>query len=63
MDYLKIILIILFDNRGIGQTTTGNETIITNDTAFTIGQFANDTADLIDALRDKGSQLMCLDCL
>ena len=42
--------IILFDNRGIGQTTTGNETIITNDTAFTIGQFANDTADLIDAL-------------
>ena len=41
---------ILFDNRGIGQTTTGNETIITNDTAFTIDQFANDTAALIDAL-------------
>ncbi len=41
---------ILFDNRGIGQTTTGNETIITNDTAFTIDQFAKDTAALIDAL-------------
>jgi pimeloyl-ACP methyl ester carboxylesterase len=42
--------IILFDNRGIGQTTAGNETVTTT-TAFTIEQFANDTAALIDALK------------
>ena len=41
--------IILFDNRGIGQTTAGNNTAA----AFTIEQFANDTAALIDALEVK----------
>lgn len=41
--------IILFDNRGIGQTTAGNETNATA-TPFTINQFTNDTAALIDAL-------------
>jgi pimeloyl-ACP methyl ester carboxylesterase len=35
--------IILFDNRGIGKTTVGNKT-------WSIEQFANDTAGLIDAL-------------
>ena len=35
--------IILFDNRGIGKTTVGNK-------AWSIEQFANDTAGLIDAL-------------
>jgi len=35
--------IILFDNRGMGKATTGNKT-------WSIEQFANDTAGLIDAL-------------
>jgi hypothetical protein len=38
--------IIIFDNRGIGKTTVGNK-------AWSIGQFANDTAGLIDALGIK----------
>jgi pimeloyl-ACP methyl ester carboxylesterase len=38
--------IIVFDNRGIGQTTAGTNT-------WTIEQFANDTAGLIDALEIK----------
>jgi pimeloyl-ACP methyl ester carboxylesterase len=45
--------IILFDNRGIGQTTApaGNETTTSAAAAdFTIAQFTNDTAALIDAL-------------
>ncbi len=42
--------IILFDNRGIGQTTTGNESSKAT-TTFTINQFTNDTAALIDALK------------
>jgi hypothetical protein len=37
--------IIIFDNRGIGNTTAGN-----NKTSASIQQFANDTAGLIDAL-------------
>jgi pimeloyl-ACP methyl ester carboxylesterase len=37
--------LIIFDNRGIGQTTSGNST------AFSIEQFANDTTALIDALK------------
>jgi pimeloyl-ACP methyl ester carboxylesterase len=46
--------IILFDNRGIGQTTAGNWTNTTSArTAFTIDQFTNDTAALIDALKIK----------
>lgn len=44
--------IILFDNRGIGNTTAGNRTT-TTDTAFTMEQFANDTAALIDALKTR----------
>jgi pimeloyl-ACP methyl ester carboxylesterase len=41
--------IILLDNRGIGKTTSGNES--SKDTTFTINQFTNDTAALIDALK------------
>ncbi|MGC1131534.1 MAG: alpha/beta hydrolase [Nitrososphaeraceae archaeon] len=37
--------LIIFDNRGMGLTTSGNGT------AFTIEQFTNDTAALIDALK------------
>ncbi|HEX9318839.1 MAG TPA: alpha/beta hydrolase [Nitrososphaeraceae archaeon] len=35
--------VIVFDNRGVGNTTTGNK-------SFSIQQFANDTAGLLDAL-------------
>jgi pimeloyl-ACP methyl ester carboxylesterase len=35
--------VIVFDNRGVGNTTTGNK-------PFSIHQFANDTAGLLDAL-------------
>lgn len=35
--------VIIFDNRGIGETTTGNRT-------FSMDQFVNDTVGLIDAL-------------
>jgi pimeloyl-ACP methyl ester carboxylesterase len=38
--------VIIFDNRGMGNATTGNE-------IFSIGQFANDTAGLLDALNIK----------
>src|ERR687898_104310 len=38
--------IIVFDNRGIGQTTAGNDP-----SKFSISQFANDTAGFLDALR------------
>lgn len=38
--------IILFDNRGIGQTSAGNDS-----NTFTIAQFTNDTAALIDVLQ------------
>jgi len=44
--------VILFDNRGIGQTTAAeNETTTSTGTVFTIDQFTNDTAALIDALK------------
>lgn len=43
--------VILFDNRGIGQTTAGNETTAATAATFTIDQFANDTVALIDALK------------
>ena len=36
--------VIIFDNRGIGKTTAGNKT-------WSIEQFANDTAGLLDALK------------
>ena len=38
--------IIIFDNRGIGKTTTGNSS-----QKFSIQQFANDTAGLLDSLK------------
>src|ERR687897_3449889 len=38
--------LIVFDNRGIGQTTAGNDP-----QKFSISQFANDTAGFLDALR------------
>jgi pimeloyl-ACP methyl ester carboxylesterase len=37
-------IVIVFDGRGIGSTTSGYQ-------AFTIRQFANDTACLLDALK------------
>jgi pimeloyl-ACP methyl ester carboxylesterase len=37
--------VIIFDNRGIGNTTSGGEK------EFSIGQFANDTAGLLEALK------------
>ena len=42
-------MIVLFDNRGIGQTTAGNNT-----KQFSISQFANDTAGLLSALKIGG---------
>jgi pimeloyl-ACP methyl ester carboxylesterase len=38
--------VIIFDNRGIGNTTSGEK-------RFSIGQFANDTASLLDVLEIK----------
>ncbi|HEX5975884.1 MAG TPA: alpha/beta hydrolase, partial [Nitrososphaeraceae archaeon] len=44
--------VIVFDNRGIGQTTAGNDT-----NKFSIAQFANDTAGFLAALKlDDGSR-------
>ena len=42
--------VIVFDNRGIGQTTTGNDS-----QKFSIPQFANDTASLLAALKLDGN--------
>jgi pimeloyl-ACP methyl ester carboxylesterase len=42
--------IIVFDNRGIGQTTAGNDPL-----KFSISQFANDTADFLAALGLDGN--------
>src|ERR687898_2059842 len=42
--------IMVFDNRGIGQTTAGNDP-----QKFSISQFANDTAGFLDALRLNNS--------
>jgi pimeloyl-ACP methyl ester carboxylesterase len=41
--------VIIFDNRGIGQTTAGNDT-----KEFSIAQFANDTAGFLAALKLDG---------
>ena len=41
--------VIVFDNRGIGQTTAGNDT-----KEFSIAQFANDTAGFLAALKFDG---------
>ena len=43
--------VITFDNRGIGNTTSG-------DKKFTIAQFANDTSGLLDALKIKKADVM-----
>jgi pimeloyl-ACP methyl ester carboxylesterase len=44
--------VIIFDNRGIGNTTSGD------DEQFSIGQFANDTASLLDALKIKKADVL-----
>ena len=43
--------VIIFDNRGIGQSTAGNDT-----NKFSIAQFANDTAGFLAALKLDGSR-------
>ena len=43
--------IIVFDNRGIGNTTSGEQ-------KFSIAQFANDTAGLIEALRIRKADVL-----
>ena len=42
--------LIIFDNRGIGNTTSGDEKV------YSIGLFANDTAGLLEALKIKQSR-------
>jgi pimeloyl-ACP methyl ester carboxylesterase len=44
--------VIVFDNRGIGNTTSGNEQ------KFSIAQFANDTAGLLEALNIKKADVL-----
>jgi pimeloyl-ACP methyl ester carboxylesterase len=44
--------VIVFDNRGIGNTTSGNEQ------NFSIEQFANDTAGLLEALNIKKADVL-----
>ena len=44
--------VIIFDNRGIGNTTSGDEK------QFSIGQFANDTAGLLEALKISKADVM-----
>ncbi len=44
--------VIVFDNRGIGNTTSGNGQ------QFSVGQFANDTAGLLDALDIKKADVL-----
>jgi pimeloyl-ACP methyl ester carboxylesterase len=44
--------VIIFDNRGIGNTTSGD------DEQFSIGQFANDTASLLDAVKIKKADVL-----
>jgi pimeloyl-ACP methyl ester carboxylesterase len=43
--------VIVFDNRGVGNTTTGNR-------PFSIQQFANDTAGLLDALKIQKADIL-----
>lgn len=43
--------VIVFDNRGVGNTTTGNK-------PFSIHQFANDTAGLLDALNIEKADVL-----
>ena len=42
--------VIVFDNRGVGNTTTGNR-------PFSIQQFANDTAGFLDALKIQSADI------
>jgi hypothetical protein len=42
--------VIIFDNRGVGNTTAGNK-------PFSIIQFANDTSGLLDALKIQKKQM------
>jgi pimeloyl-ACP methyl ester carboxylesterase len=44
--------VIVFDNRGIGNTTSGNEQ------KFSIAQFANDTAGLLEALKIRKTDVL-----
>jgi len=44
--------VIVFDNRGIGNTTSGSEQ------KFSIAQFANDTADLLEALKIRKADVL-----
>ena len=43
--------VIVFDNRGVGNTTTGSK-------PFSIQQFANDTAGLLDALKIRKADVL-----
>ena len=43
--------VIVFDNRGVGNTTTGTK-------PFSIQQFANDTAGLLDALKIQKADVL-----
>src|SRR5919205_1261483 len=43
--------VIIFDNRGVGNTTAG-------DKPFSIAQFANDTADLLDTLKIQKADVL-----
>jgi pimeloyl-ACP methyl ester carboxylesterase len=43
--------VIVFDNRGVGNTTTGSK-------PFSIQQFANDTAGLLDALKIRNADVL-----
>jgi pimeloyl-ACP methyl ester carboxylesterase len=43
--------VIIFDNRGVGNPTAGNK-------QFTIVQFANDTAGLLDALKIQKADVL-----
>jgi pimeloyl-ACP methyl ester carboxylesterase len=43
--------VIIFDNRGVGNTTIGTQ-------SFTVQQFANDTAKLLDALKIQRADIL-----
>lgn len=45
--------VIVFDSRGVGNTTTGSK-------PYTIEQLANDTADLLDALKMQKANVLGL---
>ena len=45
--------VIIFDNRGVGNTTTGTK-------PFSMIQFANDTAGLLDALKIQKADVLLI---